>query len=74
MAQIIHWLHPYYELEYKLAQSIEEIRNEEGPFSDLYDFVMRVNPGLEQVILLIKAGAFRFTGKERRRFFCGRHI
>jgi DNA polymerase-3 subunit alpha len=52
-------------LEYKLAQSIEEIRNEEGPFSDLYDFVMRVNPGLEQVILLIKAGAFRFTGKKK---------
>jgi DNA polymerase-3 subunit alpha len=52
-------------LEYTLAQSIEAIRNEEGPFSDLYDFVTRVNPGLEQVILLIKAGAFRFTGKKK---------
>jgi DNA polymerase III alpha subunit len=52
-------------LEYKLAQSIEEIRNAEGPFSDLNDFVTRVNPGLEQVILLIKAGAFRFTGKKK---------
>src|SRR5664280_789466 len=52
-------------LEYKLAQSIEAIRNEEGPFSDLNDFVARVNPGLEQVILLIKAGAFRFMGKKK---------
>ncbi len=52
-------------LEYKLAQSIEEIRNAEGPFSDLNDFVTRVNPGLEQVILLIRAGAFRFTGKKK---------
>jgi DNA polymerase III alpha subunit len=52
-------------LEYKLAQSIEVIRNTEGSFSDLNDFVTRVNPGLEQIILLIKAGAFRFTGKKK---------
>jgi DNA-directed DNA polymerase III PolC len=50
-------------LEYSLAQSIEEIRNAQGPFSDLSDFVTRVNPGLEQIILLIRAGALRFTGK-----------
>ena len=52
-------------LEYKLAQSIEAIRNNEGPFAGLNDFVTRVNPGLEQVILLIRAGAFRFTGKNK---------
>lgn len=52
-------------LEYKLAQSIEEIRNAGGPFTDLNDFVTRVNPGLEQVILLIKAGALRFTWKKK---------
>jgi DNA-directed DNA polymerase III PolC len=52
-------------LEYKLAQSIEEIRNTEGQFTSLNDFVTRVNPGLEQVILMIKAGAFRFTGKKK---------
>jgi DNA-directed DNA polymerase III PolC len=52
-------------LEYKLAQSIEEIRNSEGPFTDLNDFVTRVNPELEQVILLVKAGALRFTGKSK---------
>ncbi len=52
-------------LEYKVAQSIEEIRNAEGEFRSLSDFVIRVNPGLEQLILLIRAGAFRFTGKKK---------
>jgi len=52
-------------LEYKLAQSIEEIRNAEGRFTDLNNFVTRVNPGLESIILLIKTGAFRFTGKSK---------
>ncbi|HEX2975191.1 MAG TPA: hypothetical protein VHO68_04575, partial [Bacteroidales bacterium] len=52
-------------LEYNTAMSIEEIRNSDGPFISLADFVARVNPGLEQLILLIKAGAFRFTGKQK---------
>ncbi len=52
-------------LEEKLAKSIEDIRNREGPFCDLNDFITRVCPGLEQVILLIRAGAFRFTGKKK---------
>jgi DNA polymerase-3 subunit alpha len=52
-------------LQDNLAQSIEEIRRRDGPFTDLADFVTRVGPGLEQVILLIKAGAFRFTGKNK---------
>lgn len=52
-------------IEYKFAQSIEEIRNEGGPFTGLSDFVTRACPGLEQLILLIKAGAFRFTGKKK---------
>jgi DNA-directed DNA polymerase III PolC len=50
-------------LEYNLAIAIEENRLSEGPFADLNDFVTRVNPGLEQVILLIRTGALRFTGK-----------
>ncbi|MFO7621607.1 MAG: DNA polymerase III subunit alpha [Bacteroidales bacterium] len=49
----------------KLARSIEEIRKSDGPFSDLNDFITRAAPGLEQTILLIKAGAFRFTGKKK---------
>ena len=52
-------------IEEKLARSIEEIRQAEGAFTDLNDFVVRVAPGLEQIILLIKVGAFRFTGKKK---------
>jgi DNA polymerase-3 subunit alpha len=52
-------------IEEQFARSIEEIRNTGGPFSDLGDFVARTCPKLEQVILLIRAGAFRFTGKKK---------
>jgi len=52
-------------LEERLAMSIEENRNAEGPYSDMNDFLTRINPGLEQVILLIRTGAFRFTGKKK---------
>ncbi|MFH0843324.1 MAG: DNA polymerase III subunit alpha [Bacteroidota bacterium] len=52
-------------LEDKLALCVEENRQAEGPFDGLSDFVTRINPGLEQVILLIRAGAFRFTGKKK---------
>jgi DNA polymerase-3 subunit alpha len=52
-------------LQDNLARGIEEIRGMEGPFSDLADFIARTAPGLEQVTLLIRAGAFRFTGKKK---------
>jgi DNA polymerase-3 subunit alpha len=51
-------------IESDLAMSVEEIRKA-GPFTGLDDFIVRVNPGLEQLILLIKAAAFRFTGKTK---------
>ncbi|MCU0408424.1 MAG: DNA polymerase III subunit alpha [Bacteroidales bacterium] len=50
-------------IEQDLARSIEEERKSGGPYSDMPDFVSRVSPGLEQLILLIRSGAFRFTGK-----------
>jgi DNA-directed DNA polymerase III PolC len=52
-------------LEDKLAMAIEENRIAYGPFADMNDFVTRMNPGLEQMILLIRSGAFRFTGKKK---------
>ena len=52
-------------LEEKLASSIEEVRKNDGEFTDLNDFIKRANPGLEQLILLIRVGAFRFTGKKK---------
>jgi DNA polymerase-3 subunit alpha len=52
-------------LENDFARSIESLRDENGSFKDLNDFVARVSPKLEQIILLIKAGAFSFTGKKK---------
>jgi DNA polymerase III alpha subunit len=61
-------------IEEELARSIEEIRNADGPFSDLNDFISRVCPGLEQVVLLIRAGAFRFTGKKKASLLWEAHM
>jgi DNA-directed DNA polymerase III PolC len=52
-------------LQENLARSIDEIRNSGGSYTDLADFVARTGPGLEQVTLLIRSGAFRFTGKKK---------
>ena len=60
-------------LQDNLAQSIEEIRRE-GQFTDLADFVTRVCPGLEQLVLLIRAGAFRFTGKNKATLLWEAHM
>ncbi|MGC1241365.1 MAG: DNA polymerase III subunit alpha [Chryseosolibacter sp.] len=53
-------------LEAKLAQQIavERIRN--GPFTGLDNFLRRIAIGLEQARLLIRIGAFRFTGKDKQ--------
>jgi len=52
-------------LDEKFARSIEDERKREGAFNDLGDFIVRMNPGIEEVILLIRVGAFGFTGKEK---------
>jgi DNA polymerase-3 subunit alpha len=52
-------------LEYNLAASIEENRRSHGSFADMSDFITRMSPGLEQVVLLIRSGAFRFTRKKK---------
>jgi len=52
-------------LERKLARMIEKERKENGDYLDLADFVSRISVGSEQMILLIKIGAFRFIGKPK---------
>ncbi|MDQ1332850.1 MAG: error-prone polymerase, partial [Bacteroidota bacterium] len=61
-------------LEDKLAALIEENRRAEGAYIDLNDFLTRINPGLEQVILLIRVGAFRFTGKKKAKLLWEAHM
>jgi DNA polymerase III alpha subunit len=60
-------------LQENLARSIEEIRHD-CPFTDLADFVTRVCPQLEQLVLLIRAGAFRFTKKNKATLLWEAHM
>ena len=54
-------------LEKKIASAIAPERERNGPFKSLNDFLRRVAPGLEQARLLIRIGAFRFTGKNKQK-------
>jgi DNA polymerase III alpha subunit len=52
-------------LESKVAQHILTERQQNGHFISLQDFVSRMQIGKEQLILLIRIGAFSFTGKTK---------
>ena len=54
-------------LETRVAQQVAAERGHSGEFKSLHDFLRRINPGLEQVRILIRIGAFRFTGKSKQR-------
>lgn len=53
-------------LENKMIEQIPQERRRNGPFKDLEQFVKRTQITLEQAILLIRLGALRFTGKDKK--------
>jgi len=53
-------------LNLKLMELIPGERNKNGDYLDLEDFVKRTAISLEQVIILIRAGALRFTGRSKK--------
>lgn len=53
-------------LEDKLINRILEERQTGGEYKSLQDFTQRVPVGIEQLNLLIKSGALRFTGKTKK--------
>ncbi len=59
------WVHVK-NLEASIAQKIIKERSLNGDFVDLFDFIERVPIGLEQLQILIKCGAFRFTGRSKK--------
>jgi DNA polymerase-3 subunit alpha len=61
-------------LETKLAGLIETERARNGTFSSLSDFIHRVRPGIEQLVLLIRVGAMRFTGKPKAHLLWEAHL
>lgn len=53
-------------LENKIGELISKEREKHGLYSGLENFIQRIPVGLEQVSVLIRIGAFRFTGKTKR--------
>src|SRR5690554_4260066 len=60
-------------LEGKLALTILAERHRNGEYSSLENLVMRTKAGLEQVAVLIRCGAFRFTGLNKKELLWETH-
>jgi DNA polymerase-3 subunit alpha len=54
------------QIEHHTWQRILQERAHAGPYADLYDFLRRVPISLEQLRLLIRVGAFAFTGQGKK--------
>lgn len=54
-------------LENKVAQAIAAERTARGLYKSLDDLLSRIPMGLEQIRILIRIGALRFTGKNKQR-------
>jgi DNA-directed DNA polymerase III PolC len=51
--------------EESTAKKLLQERNQNGPYLSMSDFIGRVSISLEQLQILIRIGAFRFTGKSK---------
>ena len=61
-------------LEGKLAVLIQQEHLRNGDYSSLENFVLRTGAGLEMLIVLIRSGAFRFTGIGKKELLWEAHI
>lgn len=52
-------------LETEFAQNIVNERFANGKYKNLPDFMERLRPKIEQMVILIRSGAFAFTGKSK---------
>lgn len=72
--EVIHMgFYLLHQLENQVAEKILEERERNGKFSGLNDFVARVDITLEQLIILIRAGAFRFCKKPGKELLWDAH-
>ena len=53
-------------LEKEFTANIIEQRTQYGNYKHLQDFIERLKPGIEQLNILIRIGAFRFSGKSKK--------
>jgi DNA-directed DNA polymerase III PolC len=61
-------------LEDRWVKTIPRERERNGDYSGLEDFVKRTGVGLEQLIILIRVGALRFTGKSKKMLLWDAHL
>jgi DNA polymerase-3 subunit alpha len=61
-------------LEGKTVSAFLEERGKNGPFKSLEDFTGRVAIGIEQMVILIRCNAFRFTGKGKKALLWEAHM
>lgn len=61
------------DLENQFAHLIAHERENNGEFQDLENFILRTGISLEQGIILIRIGAFRFTGKNKKELLWEAH-
>ncbi len=54
------------DLESRVVDRLVNVREEEGEFTSIEDFVKRVEISLEQLSILIRVGGFRFTGVNKK--------
>lgn len=62
------------DLENKTGNLIVKERKQRGNYTNLEDFVKRVPAGIEQLIILIRTGALRFTGKPKSTLLWEAHM
>lgn len=61
-------------LENGLALLIPEERERNGEYTGLENFNLRTNAGLEQLVILIRSGAFRFLGLGKKELLWEAHL
>lgn len=61
-------------LEERLARQIPLEREQHGDYQGLENFVLRTGAGLEQLIVLIRCGAFRFLGMGKKELLWEAHL
>jgi len=61
-------------LESRIAKRIPEERDSNGPFLSMDNFVRRIPISLEQISIIIRIGALRFTGKSKRELLWEAHL
>ncbi len=61
-------------LESSLAKNIVEEREQNGPYQSMFDFVTRTGASRDQLIILARIGALRFSGQSKKELLWEAHL